>query len=293
MNIENLKTFKEVARSKTIGKVAFRLNISQPVLSRRIQVLEQSLNTKLFNRTSKGVSLTSTGRFLLPYVEEILEKFDQIYEKIKIAEQKAESHLELYATDDYAHAWIYQHISRFLKKYPNVKVSIKQIDPAEPLPISADAFIGSLYPKKESSFIKYAVTSLNINLFASHEYMNQYGQAKSVEDLKRHRILMSPSILNFITPNDSILSTHFSSLPPYMEVESYYYLKNLIKEGAGLGLLPQEMINTCHYQLVSLLFNQPYGTYNLSFYYLPEKRPHKILKQLRSFLVQPMIKKLK
>ena len=62
MDWNKLKSFYEIAISKSISKASAKLNISQSALSRQIQDLEYDLKTPLFIRHQKGVRLTESKR---------------------------------------------------------------------------------------------------------------------------------------------------------------------------------------------------------------------------------------
>ena len=64
MDWDKLKSFYEIAISKSISKASAKLNISQSALSRQIQDLEYDLKTPLFIRHQKGVRLTEQGENL-------------------------------------------------------------------------------------------------------------------------------------------------------------------------------------------------------------------------------------
>ena len=64
MNWDKLKSFYEIAISRSISKASTKLNISQSALSRQIQDLEYDLKTPLFIRHQKGVRLTEQGENL-------------------------------------------------------------------------------------------------------------------------------------------------------------------------------------------------------------------------------------
>jgi len=56
-----LGTFLEVARRRNISRAAEALDLSQTAVSRRVRVLETQLGARLFERSGKGVKLTTTG----------------------------------------------------------------------------------------------------------------------------------------------------------------------------------------------------------------------------------------
>ena len=82
MHIDSLNYFFQVANSKSISTVAKNAHISQSALSQQISKLENKLNVQLFNRTNKGVSLTSEGEILFKYAESILNSYNKMQEEL-------------------------------------------------------------------------------------------------------------------------------------------------------------------------------------------------------------------
>ena len=72
MDIDELKTFLEVYRTRHFGQAAENLYISQSTVSARIRMLEQSLGVSLFTRERNNIQLTNAGKKLLIYAESIL-----------------------------------------------------------------------------------------------------------------------------------------------------------------------------------------------------------------------------
>ena len=78
MRIEQLRSFLEVASSKSISIAAENLYITQPSLSHSLKLLEEELGLDLFIRSSDGVRLTTEGKKLLPIVQNILQQLDNL-----------------------------------------------------------------------------------------------------------------------------------------------------------------------------------------------------------------------
>jgi DNA-binding transcriptional LysR family regulator len=74
----HLRYAVEIAKTKSINKAAENLFMSQPNLSRAIKDLEASLGIVIFNRTTKGMTLTSQGEEFLEYARKILAEIDTI-----------------------------------------------------------------------------------------------------------------------------------------------------------------------------------------------------------------------
>ena len=83
MDVRHLRYFVAVAEKLHFGEAARSLAISQPPLSKRISEFEESLGVRLFDRTSRGVSLTTAGLTLLPKARLALLAFDDAINSVR------------------------------------------------------------------------------------------------------------------------------------------------------------------------------------------------------------------
>lgn len=81
-SLSSLRLFMQVANSLSFSETARNANLSQPALSRTIQLLEQDLGVRLFDRNSRNVALTQAGAALLPTVERLTLDFDQAFREL-------------------------------------------------------------------------------------------------------------------------------------------------------------------------------------------------------------------
>jgi len=86
MELRHLRCFAAVAEELNFTRAAKRLHTAQPWLSQQIIQLEESVGTKLLERSKHEVKLTAAGRVFLRDCREILQKVDQAVElAVKIA----------------------------------------------------------------------------------------------------------------------------------------------------------------------------------------------------------------
>lgn len=80
MNLRQIEAFVKIANNGSFSKTAKELYLTQPTVSAYVNSLETELGVKLFNRTTKEVSLTEQGSSVYLFAREILEATSQIYD---------------------------------------------------------------------------------------------------------------------------------------------------------------------------------------------------------------------
>ena len=78
MNLIHLKYAVEIAKTKSISRAAENLYMGQPNLSRAVKELEDSLNITIFQRNSKGITITPEGEEFLHYARRILNQVEEV-----------------------------------------------------------------------------------------------------------------------------------------------------------------------------------------------------------------------
>jgi DNA-binding transcriptional LysR family regulator len=73
MEFSQLQAFLAVAEELHFGRAADRLHMAQPPLSRTIQQLERELGTRLFDRNTRSVRLTASGRALVGAARDVMD----------------------------------------------------------------------------------------------------------------------------------------------------------------------------------------------------------------------------
>lgn len=121
MEFKDLEIFQRVAEKGTITEVAKEFRYVQSNITSRIQKLETELNTPLFNRHRRGMSLTPEGKKLLTYSEKILLLTDEMK---KAVQSKEEPHGKLDIGTVETVIDLPKILSTYIKKYKNVDLSL-------------------------------------------------------------------------------------------------------------------------------------------------------------------------
>ncbi|MEN8504224.1 LysR family transcriptional regulator [Paraburkholderia sp. SIMBA_050] len=78
LNLRDIRAFVAVAQTGSFTRAATRLHLSQPALTVQIRRLEETVGARLFDRNSRSVALTPTGRELLPVLQKSLHDMEHV-----------------------------------------------------------------------------------------------------------------------------------------------------------------------------------------------------------------------
>ncbi len=124
VKLELYKVFKEVAEAGNITAAAQALFISQSAVSQSIKQLESELQTRLFARNSRGVTLTDEGRMLYEYVRNAIGLLETGEAKLSQTHELQLGHLTIGASDTVASQFLLPYLDSFHRQYPAIRIQI-------------------------------------------------------------------------------------------------------------------------------------------------------------------------
>ena len=124
VKLELYKVFKEVAEAGNITAAAQALFLSQSAVSQSIKQLETDLQTRLFARNSRGVSLTPEGKMLYEYVRNAISLLETGEAKLSQTHELQLGHLTIGASDTVASQFLLPYLDSFHRQYPAIRIQI-------------------------------------------------------------------------------------------------------------------------------------------------------------------------
>lgn len=124
VTLRQLKAFVLVAEHNSFTKAAELLTLTQSALSGLIKELEQSLDIKLFDRTTRKMHLSDAGVRLLPQARRILNEVAILNEKVDALKSLHQGHIRLAVSQQLAASAMPQFIAKFCEQYPNIQVAL-------------------------------------------------------------------------------------------------------------------------------------------------------------------------
>lgn len=124
MNLEQLRSFVEVAQLRHFTQAAERLHLAQPSLSRQIHALETDLGAQLFHRARGGTTLTAAGESLLPLARRMLADGESVRREMAALAGLQRGRLRLGATPTLCISLVAEVLSTFHADYPGIDLHL-------------------------------------------------------------------------------------------------------------------------------------------------------------------------
>ena len=124
VKLELYKVFKEVAEAGNITAAAQALYISQSAVSQSIKQLESDLQTRLFARNSRGVTLTADGKLLYEYVRSAIGLLETGEAKLSQTRELQMGQLTIGASDTVTSQFLLPYLDSFHRQYPAIHIQI-------------------------------------------------------------------------------------------------------------------------------------------------------------------------
>ena len=119
MKISSLEYFIAIAESRSINEASKKLFIAQSSLTKSLRLLEEELGVQLFNRSTAGISLTETGRKILPEARQVVDYYRGWR---ALSAEAVPEQISLYMHSSFSDLIIPDVLMRFRKHYPDLPV---------------------------------------------------------------------------------------------------------------------------------------------------------------------------
>lgn len=124
--VENMRAFIRVIDKQGFAKAAKDLGISTPVITRRINELENELGVKLIQRSTRKLSITEAGQLFYEHAKEILYALNTAKAATKALKDNISGVIKIGIPASLNHLYLIPALPTFLKKYPDLKIEMIQ-----------------------------------------------------------------------------------------------------------------------------------------------------------------------
>lgn len=246
--LSHLRCFVAVAEELHFGRAAARLNLTQPPLSRQIQLLEHTLDVKLLERTSRSVSLTRAGHSFLPEARRLLRLAEGAALAAKRTATGDVGAITLGFTAASGYDFLPRLITQFRNEAPGIDLVLKEM-------VSTDQFesltsglidVGLVRPTfNRREVLSLCVVREPLIMAAPEGHPLTRAHAVELADLDRQpMITYSPYEARYFY---DLLATLFATAgitPRYVQhISQVHSILGLVKAGLGVALIPRAARN--------------------------------------------------
>lgn len=243
VNFELYKVFYNVATEMSFSKAAKKLFISQSAISQSISTLEKELNTKLFIRTTKKVSLTLEGETLFSHIEPAVHSILQGEKKLSEIATLERGRLHIGVSDTICKYYLIGYLQEFHHLYPNIELLITNRTSIECVSLLKKNAVDLIVTNLPNNEIDQSLTVIETATFediiiAPTSYEALRNKKVSFEEIVAFPILL----LDRQSTTTRFLQDTFSKqslkLKPAIELGSIDLLVDMASIGLGLTFIP-------------------------------------------------------
>ncbi len=262
MNIstELYRIFSSVAAAGTFSGASKLLGISQPAVSQAVQRLEAALDVKLFNRSSKGITLTREGELLAGYVNSAMGLIEAGEEKLLKLRSLSAGELRIGAGDTVSKWYLSPFIGKYHTLYPEVKISItnRTTDGTMELLRNGAADIGIVnMPISEKGFVFEECLAIHDVFIAGEPFSFLRGREVSPFELADYPLIMLEQASNSRRMVDRHFLNNGVVLRPEIEVGAHDLLTDYTRIGLGIACVTREFVRYSDSEMFEVRLTPP------------------------------------
>ena len=186
-NLQGLLAFVETAAGGSLTAAAERLGISPAAVSKSLAKLEQQLGVRLFNRSTRRLSITQEGQRFLADARTALRLLDQAVADVSQSAQEPAGRVRISVGIAFGRRWVLPALPAITAAHPGLTIDV-ELD-SRPVDLVAEGYDIGIRGGviDDSSLIARRVCALPVVLVASAAYLRRMGVPASVDDLSAHR----------------------------------------------------------------------------------------------------------
>lgn len=240
-HLDKLNTFKVIVESRTMREAALRLNLTQPSLTKQVQILEAASRVSLLNRGRNGVTPTEAGKILYEYARSILKDLEDLEPKLSHPSDPMAGQIRIGAYASLAEYLWPDFIPAFQRKYPALRISLFTSDSTSHRQALLKGEIDILVdaePRAIENLISWKLYEDRFNFYMSRDLAKEW----NLDRLNLTPLIYSPAA--FDHENKKILQ-HLEEngyfFKERVEFDSFMAVLSFAKKGLGLAVLPNRL----------------------------------------------------
>jgi DNA-binding transcriptional LysR family regulator len=244
-NFGDLLVFVRVVDQKSFSEAARISGLTKSAASKALRRLEESLGTKLINRTTRHLSLTESGMIVYERAVRITEEAAALCNAVDGMQAVPRGTLKVTTSVAFGNLHLSRMVCAFMATYPELQISLSLADRYVDLVEEGFDVAVRLTSRPNERYVARRLSALNYVVCATPGYLDRHAPIRFVDDLAHHNCL-SYSLRgdgdqwHFVKPGHEVVVGVSGTL----SVNSSESLRVAALEGVGVALLrlPQARI---------------------------------------------------
>lgn len=183
------RTFLAVLQHGSLSAAARELGLTQPTIGRHIDALEQAVSAELFTRSQQGLLPTDAALALKPYAETLASTAAALLRVASGSRDRVSGTVRISASEVIGVEVLPPILAGLQASYPDLTIELSASDAVEDLlQREADIAVRMVAPAQEALLARY-IGSIPLGLFAHRNYLERYGEPKSIGELRQHKLI--------------------------------------------------------------------------------------------------------
>ena len=183
-NWDDLRFFLAVARAGTLTAAAAQTGTEHTTVARRVQALEEGLNSRLFHRSNLGYALTEAGEALLAKAEAMESAF--VSANADGAARSVAGTVRIGAPDGFGSVFLSPRAHRLTQAHPGLEIEILATARIFSLSKREADIVISLTTPQQSRVVSRRLTDYRLHVYAAQDYLAGAAPIRELADLRRH-----------------------------------------------------------------------------------------------------------
>ncbi|NPT55170.1 LysR family transcriptional regulator [Paraburkholderia elongata] len=241
--LASIRVFTKVAECLNFAEAAKQLGISNSVVTRSVAALEEHLGVRLINRTTRRVSLTSTGQSYWECCVELLKQLDTMDECIASAVGQPAGSLKIAASSLYATTDLPDVLAAYRLKEPRMNFELTVFDNmSDVAPHEFDVCFSAERRLRDSSLICRLLAQTRDVIVASPAYLARCRPPRTPAELASHDVLVASDAPSRYWEFRDAHGTQRVVVRPILNIQSPLVVKRAVQAGLGIARLSQSVV---------------------------------------------------
>jgi DNA-binding transcriptional LysR family regulator len=242
--LAQIASFVEIARTGNLSRAAEGLFVTQPALTARLQALERELETRLFQRTSRGMQLTDAGRAFLPYAERALEAVADGRSHVGVLERGGAGALAIGAAPAISTYVLPALLKRFADEHPRVQLTVRTGHSEEVLELvlRRQVQLGLVRALRHPEIESVPLYEDELVLVADRGHPFAKRVVIRVQDLGAEQLILFDRTSSYHELTSAFFRAAGVEPRGVMELDNIDATKKMVQQGLGIALLPQTAV---------------------------------------------------